>query len=144
MVSCIFLSYCGAVKIFVIIIAPGFFWVFLIMFFFSTKWAPFHKNTSSSGPENGPIAMENVFYSRHCTSNWFIYAQKAAAKFCWMFHVLSSVLCSLRTWQHYQLSYRCPCWQNKSNCYETGLARRSGMTKNNSLTLRMIVRLKKC
>lgn len=79
-----------------------------------------------------------------CTSDWFIYTKKAVANFCWMFHVVSSVVCSLRTWQQYQLSYQCPCWQNKSlyeseSRYETGLAHSSGMTRNKSLTLRMIV-----
>lgn len=59
-----------------------------------------------------------------------------------MFHVVSSVVCSLRTWQHYQLSYHCPCWQNKSDCYETGLVCGSGMTRNNSLALRMIGEVK--
>ena len=107
---------------------------------FPPKWAPFHNNTSSSELENGPVASENVFYSRHCTSDWFIYTKKAVANFSWMFHAVSSVVCSLRTWQQYQLSYQCPCWQNKSvyeseSGYETGLAHSSGMTRNKSLTL---------
>lgn len=67
----------------------------------------------------GP-ALENVFYFRHWISNWFIYTIKAVANFCWMFHIGTSLVCSLRTWQHYQLSYHCSCWQSKSACYETG------------------------
>lgn len=94
---------------------------------FTAKWAPFRNSTSSSEPENGPVASDNVFYSGHSISNWFIYTKRSSAKLCWMFHVVSSVVCSLRAWQCYQLSYRRPCWQNQT--VETGLKHSRGVTK---------------
>lgn len=71
-------------------------------------------------------ALENVFFfhSRLCLSNWFIYTKKAVASLCRTFHVGPSLVCSSGTWQHYQLSYHCSCWQDESNCYETGFGAR--------------------